>query len=263
MNVKLHYETSDLSSTAPWLVLIHGLFGSLDNLAVIKRYFEQSYNILSIDLPDHGQSQHFEAFDLTTSANEVFQVLKKVGAAHYHLLGHSLGGKVAMLCALHHPEMVARLIVADIAPVDYPARHDSIINGLKSVNLSTLTNRKDADTQLSQHIREAGVRQFLLKSLYQNEQDQWSWRFNLEGLSKAYDDIRTWPATEQTFDKPTLFVKGSLSDYILAEHKKAIGALFPNAKAHVIEGVGHWLHAEKPQAFNSVVDNFISKGAAK
>ncbi len=259
MSIKLHYETTENESSAPWLVLIHGLFGSLDNLAGIKRHFSEHYNILSIDLPDHGLSQHFETFDLTQTAHEIDAVLQHVGAQQYHLLGHSLGGKAAMLCALHYPDKIASLMVADIAPVDYPARHDAIIKGLEAVDLATLDNRKDADKQLSEHVDEPGVRQFLLKSLYQNDQDQWTWRFNLSGLTAAYDEIRSWPAVNLQYSHPTLFIKGSQSDYIQADHQDAIAALFPAARAHVIQGVGHWLHAEKPAAFNAIVENFLKQ----
>lgn len=259
MTTGLYYETANATPDAPWLVLIHGLFGNLDNLAVIKRHFSQQYNVLSIDLPDHGKSDRAPVFSLPHTVAELNKVLLHVGAREYHLLGHSLGGKAAMLYALHYPEHIASLIVADIAPVSYPARHTDIIAGLKAVDLEQITQRKQADSELAKYVDNPGVRQFLLKSLYQNAQQQWQWRFNIKGLSEAYDNIRDWPDNTLQFNKPTLFIKGSESDYIQSDYKAAIGKHFPRARAHIIEGTGHWLHAEKPAAFNNIVEGFLRR----
>lgn len=259
MTIALNYELHRASERDPWLFLIHGLFGDLNNLSVIRRHFADQYNIVAIDLPDHGLSPHLPAFSLLDCAAGINAIIDKLGLSEVTLLGHSLGGKAAMMTALHYPQKVARLIVADIAPVTYPEHHQAIIAGLKAVQFDQVQRRGDIDKQLSEHIPEPGVRQFLLKSANQNEQGQWHWRFNLRGLADNYDAIRRWPDTDLQFSKSTLFIKGSESDYIQSAHREAIAALFPAARARIIEGAGHWLHAEKPGPFNQAVASFLDK----
>lgn len=259
MTTQLHFTAQVSDESAPWLVLIHGLFGDMDNLAVVRRHFAVTHNIINIDLPDHGKSPHLDTFSLQACADGIKQAVNQTTEAKVTLLGHSLGGKAAMLCALQNPELVSRLIVADIAPATYDARHNSIIEGLRSVDMQQVSKRSDADKQLAAYIPETGIRQFLLKSLTQNDQGQWHWRFNLEGLAASYDNVRGWPHTDLQFSLPTLFIKGNESDYLLAEHQSAIATLFPKAKAHIVEGAGHWIHAQKPDAFNSAVEGFFRR----
>ena len=255
----INYKISQCDNSSSWLFLIHGLFGSADNLAIIKRHFEKQYNIVSIDLPDHGESKWTNGFDVTNAANAINDIVETLSLSSAAILGHSLGGKVAMQFALNYPEKVSHLVVADIAPVAYNHRHYSIFNGLNAVPLDDIQGRKDAETAMSEFIEEPGVRQFLLKSLYKTDEGIWSWRFNLAGLIESYPHIVDWQQTSKQFNGPTLFIKGGNSDYITADHKAAIGIYFPNAKAHIIEGVGHWLHAEKPAAFNSIVERMLQK----
>ncbi|WP_083928557.1 alpha/beta fold hydrolase [Salinimonas chungwhensis] len=259
MSISLNYEISHSHEDAPWLVLLHGLFGSLDNLAIVRRYFQNQYNVLSIDLPDHGESPHTEGFTLSDSAHGVLAIVNQLKLDSVYLLGHSLGGKVAMMAALEQPDYISALVIADIAPATYPARHESIIKGLQAVDLEKVDKRSDADTQLARHIPISGVRQFLLKSLFQDEEGRWQWRFNLNGLATNYDAIRSWPDCDLQFAKSTLFIKGGESDYLSLEHRSVIAQLFPKSKARVIDGAGHWLHAEKPDAFNRAVDQFFSR----
>ncbi|WP_416304983.1 alpha/beta fold hydrolase [Neptunicella sp. SCSIO 80796] len=238
------------------IVLLHGLLGSLDNLGMVTRGIESSLRVIAVDLPDHGQSYFSEQFSYAEYANAVLQLLDHLGIDRCHLVGHSMGGKVAMQLALNHPQRVTKLVVADIAPVAYPAHHTAIFAGLNNVDLATISNRNDADNALAKHISEAGVRQFLLKSLQQTEQG-WQWRFNLPLLQRDYALISAGIDSSQTFEQPTLFIKGTESDYIQAEHRESIQRLFPNAKAQLMQGCGHWLHAEKPQQFNRILLNFI------
>lgn len=257
--MELHYKTHIHAADAPWLILIHGLFGSADNLAVIRRHFESTHNIISVDLPNHGLSPWVDSFNFNDSVTGLIAILDSHGIKKTAVLGHSLGGKVAMQLALAHGERVSHLLVADIAPVAYEHRHQSVFDGLNAVELSTITGRKDAELAMAAHIQEAGVRQFLLKSLYQNDQKQWLWRFNVRGLIESYPHIIDWPQTNQQFNGITYFIKGGQSDYITAQHREAIAQYFPNAKAHIIEGTGHWLHAEKPTAFNAIVSKILAK----
>jgi len=257
--VKLHFKLSKAKETSPWLLLIHGLFGSADNLAGVRRYFEETYNIISIDLPDHGLSPWTEHFTFNATVDSIIALLNHLEVKQTAVVGHSLGGKIAMQLALTHPDRITHLVVADIAPVKYKHRHQEVFDGLKKVPLSTISGRKDAQLAMSEHVKEPGVQQFLLKSLYQTDEGAWQWHFNLDGLISSYSHIIDWPQSNHQFTGVTLFIKGGESDYINASHREAIAKYFPNAKAHIIEGTGHWLHAEKPDAFNAVIARTLKK----
>lgn len=238
------------------LVLIHGLFGSYDNLAGISRALQDQWQIISIDLPNHGQSPHKDKMDHSSMVADLAATLDSLNINECALLGHSLGGKLAMAFALTYPQRVTQLIVADIAPVSYKPSHQAIFAGLKAVDLQTISSRADADKQLAGYISEAGVRQFLLKSLHKTDEG-FSWRFNLTALEHCYDQLLTAPALDGQYDKPVLFIKGGNSDYILPEHRSQILRYFPAAEAKIINGTGHWLHAEKPVAFAKLVRDFL------
>lgn len=237
-------------------MLLHGLFGSLENLSMIKREAEKHRPVLSVDLPDHGSSPHTNGFSFAGYAESVQQVIEDLSLKSVILLGHSLGGKIAMQMALNEPERVTKLIVADIAPVAYSPRHQAVLAGLRSVDLSSVEKRGDADDAMSEHIKEPGVRQFLLKSLHQENGD-WRWRFNLDVLERDYSALSQAIKSNHIYTGPVLFIKGGNSDYLLPEHKTAIDALFPNSQARIIQDAGHWLHAEKPAMFNRIVERFI------
>jgi len=252
----LNHHISSQESHKPWLVLIHGLFGSLDNLAVIRRGFEQTHNVLSVDLPDHGRSYYSKAFSFSEYADSVVGLLDELDVNVCQLLGHSLGGKVAMKIALTHPQRIEKLVIADIAPVAYSARHHNVINGLSSVKLDEINTRSDAKKLMESHIVEPGVIQFLLKSLY-NSDDGWQWRFNLPLIIRDYLALSQAIEEDAQYSGPTLFLKGGQSDYLLSEHKPAIDKLFPNSKAKIIGSAGHWLHSQKPDLFNRLVADFL------
>lgn len=255
--MQLHHSLSVASEQAPWLVLIHGLFGSADNLAVVKRHFEPNWNIVSVDLPDHGKSPWTDEFTIEQASNALAALLDTIGLTKPAVLGHSLGGKVAMHYAITNPNAISHLIVADIAPTSYTHRHQAVFDGLLSVDLQQISGRKDAELMMRAHVKEPGVRQFLLKSLHQDENNAWRWRFNVSGLINSYANIIDWEHSLGQFNGETLFIKGGLSDYITSEYREAIVRHFPRAKAHIIEGTGHWLHAEKPNAFNSIVERHL------
>lgn len=259
MNVKSHSVHHHLSSNdkdKPWLMLIHGLFGSLDNLAVIRRELQNDFNVLSVDLPDHGKSIYTEQFGFDTYANYMFDLLDDLGIEKIQVLGHSLGGKVAMCMALTQPNRITKLVLADIAPVKYEPRHQSVLSGLNNVDLNNTLDRNHANEQMVEHIVEPGVRQFLLKSLYQ-EDGKWSWRFNLALLERDYPRLSGAIESEKPFTKPVLFIKGGNSDYLLAKHQSPIAKLFPNSQAKIIQNTGHWLHSEKPSIFNRLARSFL------
>lgn len=255
--MKLHYEQR---GSGPCLVLLHGLFGSQDNLAGIARAAEANFTVISMDLRNHGQSPHSDSMTYSQMAADVLDTLP-ADIEPFFLLGHSMGGKVAMQLALEQPERVQALVVADIAPVVYDSRHDSIIKAMQSVAIESITQRSEADQQLARTIAEKGVRQFLLKNL-QKHDDRFVWRCHLPAIAACYPEVLKAPESTSSYEKPVLFIKGANSDYILPEHQEPIRQLFPKAQAKIIHGAGHWLHAEKPAAFNKLVLDFLQKNQA-
>jgi esterase len=243
------------------IVLIHGLFGSLENLNMIAKALSHHYCVTSIDVRNHGNSIHKQGMSYKELAQDVIDLLDSLLIQSCHILGHSMGGKIAMQISLTHPNRVEKLIVADIAPVKYPAHHLSIIAGLQAIDLNGIQKRKDADSQLSRYVDNIGVRQFLLRNIVMDESKRFAFKCNLDNIENGYQQIMQSIDIEnnQPFMGETLFIKGGSSDYILPEHQSIIKALFPNAKAKIIQGAGHWLHAEKTTAFNKVVDDFLTK----
>lgn len=238
-------------------LLIHGLFGSLENLNGLAKALSDDREVISIDVRNHGRSEHDTSMTYHDVTQDVINLLDELSITEFDIIGHSMGGKIAMLLALLYPSRVRKLVVLDVAPVTYDARHNKIFDALMSVDLHTIDGRKAADETLSQRISEAGVRQFLLKSLYKDDSGRYQWRFNLQTLYDNYSDIVSFPDIDKCFEGETLFVKGALSDYILPEHREQILRYFPQSKARVISGTAHWLHAEKPQMVNQSVRDFL------
>lgn len=250
--------------SAPVVVVIHGLFGSLENLGPIARVLAEHYSIVSVDLPNHGRSPRVTAAQMSLAAmaqqlDQTLQTLELEQASvnQVSLLGHSLGGKVAMEYALAYPTKVNKLIVADIAPVQYQPRHQAVFAGLKSVALASIANRKEAERSMADHISEEGVRLFLLKSLERNpDAVGFRWRMNIEVLEQAYPSFIAAPRMAQ-FDGPVLFIKGGDSDYLLTEHQADVQARFSQATVKIIHGTGHWLHSQKPVVFARLASKFL------
>ena len=253
-----HHKITTHETSSQWVVLIHGLFGSLDNLNLLAKHLAPTANIIQIDLPDHGATAHSETISIPNYVKAVRETLQVLAIRKAHFVGHSLGGKIAMGLALADPSLVASLVVADIAPVAYPPRHQKVFAALNHIDLHSLESRGQATAIFADMLDDEGTRQFLLKSLKRNnETGVWFWQFNLATLQRDYAALIDWPYSKQTSLVPTLFIKGAESDYILAEHQTAIVAQFPKAKAHIIQGAGHWLHAQKPAVFNAVVSKFF------
>lgn len=243
--------------SGPHIILIHGLFGSLENLNMVAKGLRENYTVTSVDVRNHGSSFHQNSMSYQELAQDIINVMGYLSIDKAHFLGHSMGGKIAMHCALAFPDKVNKLIVADIAPVEYPPHHNQIIEGLKSIDLSVIKNRKDADIQLSHYVEETGVRQFLLRNLTTID-NQLTFKCNIDFISNCYKQIMVGLDTSHTFTGETLFIKGGQSNYILAEHRSQIMAFFPASKAKIIQDAGHWLHAEKTSIFNKIVDSFLA-----
>ncbi len=244
-------------SGAPFIIM-HGLFGTLQNWSGQIKALSEHFTVYAVDLRNHGRSPHTETTSYPEMADDIIGLMDQQGLASAHILGHSMGGKVAMQLAMNHPQRVDKLIIVDIAPVQYPNHHGDVFRGLNAVQLSSLKSRGEADQQLAHYIDELSVRQFLLTNLYRTDAKQFAWRMNLPVLESCYDEISKAP-TGPAFEKPVLFIKGENSDYITADYREQILSLFPQAEYRMIQGSGHWPHAEKASIFTRLVLNYLMK----
>lgn len=244
----------------PALIILHGLFGTWENWGAQIKMLAEQYDVIAADLRNHGASPHSDELSYHLMAEDVIELMDKQQLDKVLLLGHSMGGKVAMQLAMDHPARVRKLIVADIAPVNYGRHHDDVFQGLFNVELEGLKSRSAADKQLAEHVEIPGVRAFLLKNLQRDKDGNFGWKMNLEALHREYHEISAAPQ-QGRYEGPTLFIKGGDSDYLKPEYAEAIQSRFPDASFKIIEGTGHWLHAEKPAAFNRIVERFLSDQA--
>lgn len=255
-SVVLHYETLGQSSN-PAVIIIHGLFGDKDNLKNLARDLQDSYFCVLVDARNHGDSPHTETMSYSDMAADVLATCDKLELRQFAVVGHSMGGKIAMQLAMDAPERVTKAVFADIAPVAYSGTHNDILDALDTVDLSNVSRRQDVDKQLADRIPNAGVRQFLLKNLRKSG-ERFEWRLNLQGLIDNYDAI-AGAVSEGHYEGPVLFIKGGDSDYLQEKHRDAVSQRFSQVDIKVIEGTGHWLHAEKPRIFNRLVEQFLQQ----
>ncbi|NCA88005.1 MAG: alpha/beta fold hydrolase [Gammaproteobacteria bacterium] len=261
-SLPLHHRVhGDPGDAAPPILLIHGLFGSAMNwhgiVGRLHRLLGASRRIIVPDLRNHGQSPHDPVFGYEAMAMDLAGLLDTLEIEHASLVGHSLGGKVAMWLALEHPERIAALVVVDIAPVTYPSRFRRLFAALRGLNLRTLASRREADMRLAADIPDPAMRGFLLQNL-RHTQDGWTWRFNLTALADAMEGLRTFPDPQgRRFHGRTVFINGADSDYVRPDQLPAIQALFPRAQMIAIPGAGHWVHADQPEAFAEAIARLL------
>ncbi|CAM3160411.1 putative enzyme with alpha/beta-Hydrolase domain [Xenorhabdus nematophila ATCC 19061] len=247
-----HFHIPENPQSATPIVLIHGLFGDLNNLGILGRDLQQHYPVIQIDVRNHGISPRMENMDYRDMAQDVLTLLDELNVPKATIIGHSMGGKIAMTMTAIAPERIEKIVVIDIAPIAYPVhRHDSIFSALNKVTAAGAATRQIAADIMRQDIREEGVIQFLLKSFRQGE-----WKFNLPVLQQEYEKIISWE-TIPAWHKPVLFIRGGNSDYITEEYRDDIIRQFPQATAWVIAGSGHWVHAEKPEAVLRAIHRFL------
>jgi esterase len=244
----------------PPLLILHGLLGASGNWHTLSsKVFGTRFEVYALDLRNHGRSPHSDVFDYPAMAGDVVAFMDRHGLAHAHLLGHSMGGKVAMHVALAYPERVDRLVVVDIAPRAYPPHHTALLEALAGVDLAAVTGRQQVDDALAARIPSVAERQFLLKNLaYDSATGRFSWQMNLEGIARNYDRVNTGIGPGPSFVKPALFVRGSASRYVTDEDAGLIRQLFPNARIITIAS-GHWIHAEAPEPFGRAVMDFLTE----
>jgi pimeloyl-ACP methyl ester carboxylesterase len=253
-SVPLHFQSF---GSGPPLLILHGLLGSLDNWVSLARRWGDSFQVFALDLRNHGRSPHAEDFNYQVMAGDVLTFLDSQQFPKAHLLGHSMGGKVAMRLALDNPERVEKLVVADMAPKSYPPWHRPIIDAMGSLRLNTFQTRGDADAALAPAIPDAPTRQFLLKNLARDEQGGFRWKVNLDSISRHYDELNAPIPAGHPFAGPALFIHGGRSEYVLESDRPAILRDFPQACFVAIPDAGHWLHADAPEAFLRAVGEFL------
>jgi esterase len=252
--VQLNYRT--YGNGFP-LIILHGLFGSLDNWQTVSRRLGEHFQVFAIDQRNHGGSPHSEIFNYGVMAEDLLQFMETHGLAKAHILGHSMGGKTAMQFALQHPGKVEKLIVVDIAPKAYFPGHLDIFKALFALDLSKFQNRKEIEDALAPSIPEVSVRQFLLKNLSRDDRGNFKWKLDLTSIYQNYDQLNQALPRERQFPGKALFIKGERSDYILDEDNSGIRELYPQAVIVKIPGAGHWVHAEKLEEFIKTTLEFL------
>ena len=245
---------------APVLVL-HGLFGSLSNWGWHCKQLAQQYAVYGVDLRNHGDSPHSDQLDYQVMAEDVRQLIVRLGLESCCIVGHSMGGKVAMQLALSFPDLIEKLVIVDIAPVSYPEDadgHMNVLAAMDAVKLGEIKSRTQAEVTIEDYIPQEATRKFLLTNLVRNKEGSFEWRLDKDSIRKNYANLRAEIIATMSFLKPVLFIKGSLSPYIKPEHEAQIKELFPAASVKLLMDAGHWLHAEKPQALQKILLKFLS-----
>jgi pimeloyl-ACP methyl ester carboxylesterase len=229
-----------------------------DNWKTLGAQFAtEGYQVHLLDLRNHGRSFQSDAFSYQVMMQDVLAYCKDNSLDAINIIGHSMGGKVAMLLATTHPELVDKLIVADIGPKFYPQHHQDILAGLNAVDFSVKPSRNEVEEVMAKYIPDFGTRQFLMKNLYWKEPAQLAFRFNLAVFNTKMDEIGVALPENLIFEKPTLFIRGGNSNYILESDFENIKLHFPNSIIETIPNVGHWLHAENPAVFYEKVVSFL------
>ncbi len=240
------------------IVILHGLFGMLDNWQTIAKKLAMDYSVFVVDQRNHGRSPHSEDFNYSIMAEDLRVFLERQWIYKSHIIGHSMGGKTAMQFALDNPEMVDRLVVVDIGPDQNTGNHTAIYDALLQVPIDQIQSRKEAEELLAARISDFGTRQFLLKNLSRKKEGGYHWKMNLPVLHTKYEEILKSVSGDQPFEEPTLFIKGGRSNYLQETDLPQIQKLFPTAELQTVADAGHWVHAEQPQELLSLVQRFLA-----
>ena len=261
MSIELAYNEY---GNGPPLIVLHGLFGSARNWTTVAKRLGETHRVYALDLRNHGSSPWSDSMSYQELAEDVRHFIERLGVGPVAVLGHSMGGKTAMMLALEHPSWVERLIVVDIAPVAYGGRElEYFVNVMQGVRLEGIARRGEVDEQLRGQVKDAGIRAFLMQNLVERD-GKFEWRINLSGLARNLPDIFGFPEIAPTpYVGEALFISGQRSEYVQPEHHSAIRQLFPNVRFAVIAGAGHWVHAEQPQQLVQRVLKFLQDKQAE
>jgi esterase len=253
--MRLHYRDY---GAGPPLVILHGLFGSLNNWHSHATFLGERYHVLVVDLRNHGGSPHSPIMTYAAMAEDILEFIKEHNTGPVNLLGHSMGGRAAMQCALSFPDEVRRLVVVDIRPQGDPPRHSHIIEGMQRVDFSTVRSREDVDAALLPWIPDQAERQLLEMNLQRTGEGTFRWKINLEAIAAQYAEIIGPVTAKGQFDGPTLFLNGGKSAYVGVDDRPAIAAMFPGVRFVEIPQAGHWVHADAPAEFRRIVMEFLA-----
>ncbi|HWK52823.1 MAG TPA: alpha/beta fold hydrolase [Hyphomicrobiales bacterium] len=253
--MELYYR--QYSSGGPPLVILHGLYGNHANWSAHARQLADDFAVYGFDARNHGQSPWADSMTLQDMADDVAQTLRALDLGPVAVVGHSMGGKTAMLLAQQQPALVRRLAVVDIAPVDYRKTRDDVLPALLELPLAQMANRAEADAWLATRVPEKGVRDFLLTNLQRDAEGGFSWRINLPVIARAFPEVAGWPDDSGVYEGPALFIRGEQSNYLLARDEAATRAQFPRAEIVTVKGAGHWVHSEKPAEVQQLLRDFL------
>lgn len=240
------------------VIILHGVFGTSDNWQTFGKQLAEQYQVFLPDQRNHGLSPHSDEFDYHVMAEDLMEFINSHQLKDVIILGHSMGGKVAMFFATKYPDKFEKLIVVDIAPRAYPVHHQTILKALGAVKINEIDSRKEAEDQMKPYIADFGIRQFLLKNLKRNDQDGFEWKLNLSVISRNIERIGEAVNDSRPVSKPVLFVGGEKSDYITEEDSASIKKIFPQSKIVMISDAGHWVHAEQPEQLYREVTDFLA-----
>ncbi len=253
--MSLNYKKYGEGSTT--LIILHGLFGSLDNWQTLGKRFGEHFTTYIIDQRNHGKSPHLDTHNYQEMANDLNELMDELNVEDAYIIGHSMGGKTAMQFSIEQPHRVRKMIIVDIAPKYYAPHHQDIIGALESIDFNIDNDRKLVQEKIAQKINNPGVIQFLMKGLTWVTKEQLGWKFNLKVLSEQIENIGEELTGHAYFTNPTLFIRGEKSDYITDDDLDIIEEAFPMAQHVTIENAGHWLHAENPNQFFDEVITFL------
>lgn len=255
--MKLFYRT--FGEGKP-LIILHGLFGVSDNWVTFgKKVADLGYKVFIPDQRNHGQSPHSDAFNYLAMTDDLYDFIEEHEIEDPILLGHSMGGKVSIRFSLENSELVSKLIIVDISLREYPKRtsHEKIIDAMRRINFNMVNSRKEVEMLLTERLPDIRLRQFIMKNLYWESKEKLAWRINFEAICNNLDELFDGIDTVDKFEKPSLFIRAGLSDYILEEDIPVIHYNFPKAQIKTIENTSHWVHAEAPSAFYKIVTEFL------
>jgi len=241
------------------LVVLHGFLGSSDNWRAMRKRFAAKYKVFSVDQRNHGNSPHSSMMNYTVMTEDLREFLSEHGLSNVCLLGHSMGGKVAMQFATESPEWIDKLVIVDISPKAYPPSHQLLLDAMQNLELRRLKTYGEVEAALAQSISDASLRKFVVTNLARNSNGDLYWRIGLDSLAANYDQLIKPPAISNSFDKPTCFVRGAQSNFIADQDLASIREYFPRAEFHTIPNAGHWVHIDAPEEFYRVVDEYLSR----
>lgn len=243
------------------VIILHGIFGVSDNWVTIGKKLAEKFSVYIPDQRNHGQSPHSVTFNYYALADDLLEFIREHKLEKPIIIGHSMGGKVAMTFALEHPDIVEKLVVVDISPRKYPGRniHFDMINAMMAVDFDTVETREDVENQLLESIPNKRIRLFVMKSLYRKTRHTFDWRLNLEAISANMDFVFDGVESTDSYQKPTLFIRAGVSDYIQDSDTPLIKELFPNAKIQIIDDASHWVHADNPEELCRLFSLFLGK----